>query len=226
MRGKVSEGKSGGFAGKYRFPFIPRSDASSLLDMSHPHPGPGWWVASDGKWYPPEAHPSMQLAAVAAPLAHGPGWWVASDGKWYPPEAHPSMPLAAVAGLPTRLYSAQSHPGQTYRPAVVQPHPAQPYALEKGERKWKEEFLKFWRNKKRCIIVGLIIACIPGLNPIGAVFFWRGCYLAYKDHKFKKAQRIVYVQIVAPEEGIVPGGQALKRDPWNMSSDEQPGTPT
>jgi hypothetical protein len=32
-----------------------------------------WWVASNGKWYPP---------AQEAPKA---GWWVASDGKWYPP---------------------------------------------------------------------------------------------------------------------------------------------
>ena len=38
--------------------------------------GPGWWQASDGKWYPPEARP-------------GGGWWQASDGKWYPPEARP-----------------------------------------------------------------------------------------------------------------------------------------
>lgn len=32
----------------------------------------GWWLANDGKWYPP-----------------GPGWWQASDGNWYPPEQAP-----------------------------------------------------------------------------------------------------------------------------------------
>ena len=26
--------------------------------MSEPSPGPGWWLASDGKWYAPEFHPS------------------------------------------------------------------------------------------------------------------------------------------------------------------------
>ena len=32
----------------------------------------GWWQASDGEWYPPEARP-------------GGGWWQAPDGRWYPP---------------------------------------------------------------------------------------------------------------------------------------------
>jgi hypothetical protein len=31
--------------------------------MSDVWQGPGWWVASDGKWYPPELHPSYQQAA-------------------------------------------------------------------------------------------------------------------------------------------------------------------
>jgi hypothetical protein len=33
--------------------------------------GPGWWLASDGKWYPPEARPPVQVApaAVAHPTA-------------------------------------------------------------------------------------------------------------------------------------------------------------
>ncbi len=28
--------------------------------MSDEPEGPGWWVASDGKWYPPELHPSVR----------------------------------------------------------------------------------------------------------------------------------------------------------------------
>jgi hypothetical protein len=50
-------------------------------------PGPGWWMASDGRWYPPESHP-----AAPPPAPPGPGWWMASDGRWYPPESHPSAP--------------------------------------------------------------------------------------------------------------------------------------
>jgi len=54
------------------------SETPALLPVP---PRPGWWLASDGNWYPPETHP----AATETP----PGWWLASDGNWYPPETHP-----------------------------------------------------------------------------------------------------------------------------------------
>jgi hypothetical protein len=31
--------------------------------------GPGWWIASDGKWYPPELHPSFKDDARTEPTA-------------------------------------------------------------------------------------------------------------------------------------------------------------
>ncbi len=78
--------------------------------MSNTSQGPGWWQASDGKWYSPEQHPNYQPATPAqtppapppqvasAPL--GAGWWQASDGRWYAPELQrnypqPPGPLAA-----------------------------------------------------------------------------------------------------------------------------------
>jgi hypothetical protein len=41
--------------------------------MSDKSQGPGWWQASDDKWYPPAERPA--------------DWWLASDGKWYPPQS-------------------------------------------------------------------------------------------------------------------------------------------
>jgi hypothetical protein len=35
--------------------------------MSDVSQGPGWWQASDGKWYPPEQHPQYQAAQAAPP---------------------------------------------------------------------------------------------------------------------------------------------------------------
>jgi len=32
--------------------------------MSDKPQGPGWWLASDGTWHPPELHPSMQAEAA------------------------------------------------------------------------------------------------------------------------------------------------------------------
>src|ERR1035438_7535311 len=70
--------------------------------MSDTAQGPGWWLASDGKWYPPqpEVAPPPPLAPIpptpivlgAAAAPQGPGWWQASDGNWYPPQAA-SAPL-------------------------------------------------------------------------------------------------------------------------------------
>ncbi len=37
--------------------------------MSDTSQGPGWWQASDGKWYPPEAAPGAQPPATAPPAA-------------------------------------------------------------------------------------------------------------------------------------------------------------
>jgi hypothetical protein len=37
--------------------------------MSDKSEGPGWWIASDGKWYPPELHPSvMENARMRSPV--------------------------------------------------------------------------------------------------------------------------------------------------------------
>jgi hypothetical protein len=60
--------------------------------MSDTSQGQGWWLASDGKWYPPgpedgavrTAPPPPAAGADQAPAV---GWWRAADGKWYPPPA-------------------------------------------------------------------------------------------------------------------------------------------
>jgi hypothetical protein len=71
--------------------------------MSDTSQGPGWWLASDGKWYAPELRPGQPMPQAPPPLQQasplqlaasppwgadrpmGPGWWQASDGRWYPP---------------------------------------------------------------------------------------------------------------------------------------------
>lgn len=58
-----------------------------MSDTSH---GEGWWLASDGRWYPPTPplpQQAEQLPQVAPGQANGSGWWLASDGAWYPPPA-------------------------------------------------------------------------------------------------------------------------------------------
>ena len=52
----------------------------------------GWWLASDGNWYPPETHPDRQ-AALQAPVVPGTtpgtGWGPAPVAGWGAPPDHP-----------------------------------------------------------------------------------------------------------------------------------------
>ena len=61
--------------------------------MSDVSQGPGWWIASDGKWYPPEQHPDHQ--PQSPPAAPG------GDFRSMPPPAfQPSPPGPAWSGPP------------------------------------------------------------------------------------------------------------------------------
>ncbi|HEY5154510.1 MAG TPA: hypothetical protein VIJ47_07240, partial [Acidimicrobiales bacterium] len=98
--------------------------------MSDVSQGPGWWEASDGKWYPPKESdqppaPGWWLAAdgkwyppVEASASPAPGWWLAADGRWYPPEDHPDVTPAASAEDPTGGSTPGSTIGQTPDPST------------------------------------------------------------------------------------------------------------
>ena len=85
----------------------PRTRSSCRLsDVSQ---GPGWWQASDGKWYPPQD-------AAQAPA---PGWWLASDGKWYPPRESDEPPAPRlVAGRRRQVVPARDRRDPSRRAAA------------------------------------------------------------------------------------------------------------
>ncbi len=49
--------------------------------MSDTSQGPGWWQASDGKWYPPEQAPGYQAPAAGAP-SESPGATGGVSSQW------------------------------------------------------------------------------------------------------------------------------------------------
>lgn len=50
-----------------------RSSVTSLRGVSEQSQGPGWWMAADGRWYPPETHPGYRPPPpVGAPLGRRP----------------------------------------------------------------------------------------------------------------------------------------------------------
>jgi len=71
--------------------------------MSDKPQGPGWWLASDGTWHPPELHPSVQGAEKKAPipvpeLPGHPAWSAESDPRDEAGPMYPDLFQQAVAG--------------------------------------------------------------------------------------------------------------------------------
>jgi len=122
--------------------------------MSDASQGPGWWQATDGRWYPPETLAAAQAAAAPAdptpPESPGsvqgaatgdgppaPGWWRASDGNWYPPASDPAATGATTAGAapaPTPNLAAAPTPGPAPA-ATVTAGAAAPAASSSGGSK-------------------------------------------------------------------------------------------
>ena len=89
--------------------------------------GPGWWLASDGTWHPPEEHPSVTASAASAvPPTAAPV--PPSTAAVKPPIPVPEAPIAGSPGL---VYTAEAPiagpPDLTFpsEPTVTVPEPRQ-----------------------------------------------------------------------------------------------------
>lgn len=96
--------------------------------MSDVNPGPGWWQATDGRWYPPELKPTRHLArqssgaTVLVEVDETPTGDSTGRGEEYGQQVH--SPSESVGG------SIEFHP-ELYlgRPAGLQNRPAAWFAL-------------------------------------------------------------------------------------------------
>jgi hypothetical protein len=70
--------------------------------MSDKPEGPGWWIASDGKWYPPELHPSAggesPAGAPAAPPTQPHRWQGQSSDNAHVGPQFPDLFQKAMQG--------------------------------------------------------------------------------------------------------------------------------
>ncbi len=73
--------------------------------MSDKSEGPGWWIASDGKWYPPELHPAARGAAAP------------------PARPVPSVTPHEIASEQPAVQHAASRPDAPQHVAAQQPAP-------------------------------------------------------------------------------------------------------
>ena len=65
--------------------------------MSDQSQGPGWWLASDGRWYPPEAVPAGTPTWTSPPPGYGYAYGPTGPSAWGPPMA--SANSQAVASM-------------------------------------------------------------------------------------------------------------------------------
>jgi hypothetical protein len=104
-----------------------------MSDMSQ---GPGWWIASDGKWYPPELHPDARPPAPGLGTVHGSGHGSpAADSlaSWAPTAAAPvdGPPVGPYPG--DRAY-AESTGSQVPPGILAHPGAGMPSAAPSGGR--------------------------------------------------------------------------------------------
>jgi hypothetical protein len=108
---------------------------SQILESDTPL-GPGWWQASNHKWYPPELHPNYHTPAQAPAVPSVPATPQTPPAASAPASApipEPALPVAAagVAAAGTDFFSAtpaaaaQPPLGQPVQPAYAAP-PQQP----------------------------------------------------------------------------------------------------
>ena len=124
--------------------------------MSDTAEGPGWWIASDGRWYPPELHPDT-AAPPPSPLpslfSSGP-----AGGQAMPtPPATPAPPGFTPPGpLPAVVVYPERGARPTAAPVATQSSAAQPVARRKGRSKWPTVL----------IVVGLLAGAAGGITAL------------------------------------------------------------
>lgn len=124
--------------------------------MSMSSQGPGWWQASDGRWYPPEQHPDAVAAAqqptaagppVGPPSGAAPGWTPLDGPTQGPAPVPPAQPApgspppfgqAPPPGQPSQLGQPSPFGQPPQPPQFAQPGPygAAAQSPRRGARPW------------------------------------------------------------------------------------------
>lgn len=140
--------------------------------------GPGWWQASDGRWYPPEQHPDHVPAPPApdAPSAPEAPTSATPPGAWAPPEPEQARTSPAPPGwAPTAPPIGAPMPGPG-SPGSVPPGaapPGSPPAWGTAPPPGPGAPAPAPSSKKPLIIVLVLVAvlAVVGIVGVAAVLF-------------------------------------------------------
>lgn len=121
--------------------------------MSDTWNGPGWWLASDGKWYPPDLHPEA-LASKGNEGSFGSGSLPTFDVAYHP---------SGDEGRPTD--SMLSHP-----PPVTGSRPESFVArIPSTSRSWRTGWLKL---VGALVVLAAVVTTVVVLNDSGSASGW------------------------------------------------------
>lgn len=139
--------------------------------MTDNAPHPGWWLASDGRYYPPELHDDQSYrehwAAASAPAPQEAPTAPTSVADLYPsapPTAPPSFGAATDSTSPERLVAPQANVGPVSPPVAIKPTP--PANWPEGPPLAPEA--PFDRNR----IVGIGLFALAAVAITGAFLPW------------------------------------------------------
>jgi hypothetical protein len=102
--------------------------------------GPGWWLASDGKWYPPESAPTSTPPTAYPPTA-------------YPPYASPPGSVPSSTPYPASGPGAPVPNGYGYGYGAPAPPRTEPLAIA----------------SLVCAIAGTVLAFACGIGVLGTI---------------------------------------------------------
>ncbi len=125
--------------------------------MSDTSQGPGWWLASDGKWYPPELWTGPPSAGPWAPQSTppaNPGQAPTYGGTW---AGTPAQPTAGPPAYPSTPGGAGAYPPSGYG----QPLPYGTPAVRKRNNRLAIASLV-------CSCAGILFLGVPGI--LGIIF--------------------------------------------------------
>ncbi len=79
-------------------------------------PYDGWWLAANGRWYPPETHPAFN---PPGPMAAPAGWFQDEDGTWLPPHLRVADTQFSETDLTEPAAPAPPRRSNRWRPSLV-----------------------------------------------------------------------------------------------------------
>jgi uncharacterized RDD family membrane protein YckC len=138
--------------------------------MTDVSPGPGWWIASDGRWYPPHlrpaavhapASPQSNGAPASQPAASAP---VSNHSQW---GGAPWSPAPAVANYPPGYGPPPGHgppPGVRVIPIAYPQDPSVrvDQVLQQALSPWWKRFLAFVIDTMIILVAGFIVLTVIG----------------------------------------------------------------